>query len=145
MPTVPLWLVSPPSGFVMSGSTLPAPAVSGSSVHTASSSSAWRAALPHFESRAQLQAEPQWLRYLDAVYGAETLDFPLDLQRFHFFYYNLLHVRPPSRPVLSTSLEMENDTSKAIATARKAQTNVISSACSDLDISDVGQLQHWRR
>ena len=135
VPTVPLWLVSPPSGFVMSGSTLPAPAVSGSSVYTASSSSAWRAALPRFESRAQLQAEPQWLRYLDAVYGAETLDFPLDLQRFHFFYYNLLHVRPPSRPVLSTSLEMENDTSKAIATARKAQTNVyIQRGRSDLDI-----------
>lgn len=45
--------------------------------------------LPFFRNATSLQQRPEWLTYLEGVYGASTvasLQFPLDLKSFNFFY-----------------------------------------------------------
>ena len=49
--------------------------------------------LPSFADAAALDAAPLWRRYLDAVYGVQTLRFPLSLRELSFFHLPLL---PPS-------------------------------------------------
>ena len=121
VPPPPLPLPPPPPPSQANTTTPKGPTTVAS---LASSSQAWRQALPRFESREALCAEPLWMRYLEAVYG-NALEFPIDMQRFLFFYYNYLHIRPPSRPVLSTALEMPLDDAQndAIAMGTRAITD----------------------
>ncbi len=53
---------------------------------------AWQAQLPALASRED--APSHWLRYLDRVYGLDTLEWPLDLAQLSFFYPE---VRLPAR------------------------------------------------
>ena len=88
----------------------------------ANSSEAWRRALPRFDSLKALCAQPSWTRYLDAVYG-NSLQFPIDLQHFLFFFFSYLPIRPPSRPMLSTALEMPSDDAAAFAASNRVITS----------------------
>ncbi len=44
-----------------------------------------------FEKREDLWKDRGWYDYIDAVYSADTVDFPLSTVSFSFFYYTLLN------------------------------------------------------
>ena len=50
----------------------------------------WQTTLPSFTDNAELRSSPTWHRYVEAVFGLDTLTFPLDLRRLNFFHLHLL-------------------------------------------------------